>query len=408
MKLTLFEKKSKLKKECRVCHRKEFVSFLNLGSQPLANNLLKRENQKELMFPLHVVRCQSCGFLQLDTVVNPKLLFGDYLYYSSTSAVFRKHFEDFSKVMKKNGIVKRGSLVVDIGSNDGVLLKPFKERGCNVVGVEPCKEIARKAQVSGIPTVPAFFTEEVADYILATDGPADLITATNVFAHVDDVDEILRGVKKLLSTEGLFVIEFPDTEQMIKQGTFDLIYHEHLSYFTKYSIARLLKSRGFDVVSFEKVPVHGGSLRVYCTPHLGIYKAFKMNWLDERWPDADMFNLKVKMNKEKTIKVLHELRIKGAEILGFGAPAKMTVLTNYYDINTMLIAVVLEDAKEKQYHYSPGSHLYIVSQDFIDDINDFDYMFIFAWNFAEPIIKRFKKEGYKGKFIIPFPKVHIV
>lgn len=241
---------------CRVCRSGGHMKLaLDLGMTPLANSYLKAVelDRPEEFYPLKLNQCTNCGNIQLAHVVDPKVLFRNYLYVSSTSPVFVKHFEDFAK-----SFLPKKEFVVDIGSNDGILLKPFKELGSKVLGVEPARNID-----SVVPTIHDFWSKTQARIIRRRHGWADLITATNVFAHIDDLDDVVDGVKILLSPNGQFVVEVVDTEQMLKDGTFDMIYHEHLNYWTEATLRKFFELRDMEVTKVERVPVHGGSLRVY-------------------------------------------------------------------------------------------------------------------------------------------------
>ena len=260
----------KKNKNCRGCGSTRLKLWFGLGNQPLANNLVYRKNlkKKENKFPLTLYYCQKCTLVQLIDIVNPKLLFDDYLYYSSTSPVFVEHFKQMASDFKKAGMYKtklfgKSDLVIDIGSNDGIALKEFKKKGANVLGIEPAKEIAMKAMDDGILTIPEYFNSKLAKKIVDKFGEAKIVIFTNVFAHIDNSREMLKGVSILLKAGGTLVLEFPYLPIMLQEGTFDLIYHEHLSYFTRYSIEKLLEKNGFGVSKTEIVPVHGGSLRVF-------------------------------------------------------------------------------------------------------------------------------------------------
>lgn len=244
------------RKNCRVCFDNKKLKLLwDFGMTPLANSYLavNELDKPEYFFPLQVMQCGNCGNIQLSHVVEPKILFSNYLYESSTSPVFVKHFEDFARKMGKK------KFVIDIGGNDGILLRPFRKKGSRVLNIEP----ARNIKAENIPTIHRFFTLVLAKQLFKTHPPADLITATNVFAHVDDLDQIVEGVKILLAKGGLFVVEVADFDQMLKAGSFDLIYHEHLNYWSEDTIRKFFLYRGMEVVDVEHIPVHGGSLRVY-------------------------------------------------------------------------------------------------------------------------------------------------
>jgi hypothetical protein len=243
--------------DCRVCKSRHLTEVADFGMTPLANNYItdKELDLAETFYPLQVNACDDCGNIQLAHVVDPSLLFKEYLYVSSTSPVFVKHFEDFAKEYVKEFHPKD---IIDIGGNDGILLKPFEKLGCEVLNIDPAENIE-----SQIPTMRAFFSLEVARDALIWFGQADLITATNVFAHIDDLDDVVEGVKVLLAENGQFMVEVCNLDQMLESGTFDLIYHEHLNYWTEQTLKTFFELRGMKVVKVEHIPVHGGSLRVY-------------------------------------------------------------------------------------------------------------------------------------------------
>jgi SAM-dependent methyltransferase len=339
-------------KNCRGCKGGRLAKWVDLGNQPLANAFLQSDkNTAETCFPLTLVYCIDCELVQIGHVVDPKVLFKDYLYYSSTSSVFRDHFDRLAMVLFYNGEIKKDDLVVDIGSNDGVLLSPFKSRGAKVLGVEPVKEIAERATKSGIPTMNKYFSREVAGKILDDMGTAKLITMTNVFAHVDDLDEVLEGVKLLLADDGRFMIEVPYLPKMIESGTFDLIYHEHLSYFHLYPLQVLLERKGFSISSFQEVDVHGGSLRVFAKTKPGSSLGIKTDEGLIKKPAFHKFPRRIKEYKIGMKTYLEMLKVQGKSIVGYGAPAKMTVLTNYVDIDASIVSWIIDDSPEKQNKY---------------------------------------------------------
>lgn len=399
--------------ECRGCGGHEFADWLNLDKQPLANALVLSTDSpdREKRYPLEVVHCKDCELVQLKYIVDAEVMFTDYLYLSSTSAVFRQHFEDFAAECFTRDILDKDDLVVDIGSNDGILLKPFKAAGARVLGVEPALPIAAAANANGITTIADYFNVVVADEILRGNGPATLVTMTNVFAHVDYLEEILAGVKKILHPKwGKLIIEVPYLPTMIESGTFDLIYHEHLSYFTKNTIQRTLERYGFRVESIDMVAVHGGSMRV--TASVGAIRVTDVSYIEDRditesllfksFPDI------VDKNRAKTVTTLLKIMQDGGRIIGYGAPAKASTLLNYYRLDQFHIKFIIDDSPAKQGKMIPGARIPILPfPNSIDSIMA-DYIFIFAWNFKDSIIERLRKEGYRGKFIIPYPTMEII
>ncbi len=251
--------------KCRVCKSLDLEKVLNFGPTPLANAFLTKLqiDEPEYFFPLDVYFCNHCGFIQLGYVVAPEVLFGNYVYVSSTSKVFIDHFKKMADDVFSRFFLSNKSLVIDIGSNDGILLKPFKKLGAKVLGIEPAVNIAKLAEKEGIETIPEFFSIDLAKRIVKQEGQARVVTATNVFAHIDDLDEVINGIKVLLNKDGIFIMEAPYLVDFIKKRYFDLVYHEHLSYWSINSIITLFKRFNMDVFDVQKVPVHGGTIRVF-------------------------------------------------------------------------------------------------------------------------------------------------
>lgn len=397
-------------KYCRACFGQIFKEWVDLGEQPLANNLLSQPTEAESFYPLKYMVCVNCELVQSSYIISPEELFGNYLYHSSTSRLFRNHFKEFAREAFNRDMVGKGDLVVDIGSNDGVLLKPFAELGAMTIGVEPASAIAKQANMEGIMTINKYFTIEVAGQIrkIAEDKDAKLITMTNAFAHVDDLDGIIEGVKYLLHPQGRFMIEVAYLPDMLKYGTFDLLYHEHITAWHLQPLERYFSRHGMYIDEVLHLRVHGGSIRIYV----------KFGTASKNWGavDAGIFRLKAfrdfpgKMEKRKQAitALLSRIKKNGRRVIGFGAPAKMSVMTNYFDIGPETIDYIIEEAEAKYNLYSPGKHIKIVP--FSGDLHNcsHDYIFIFAWNFAADIIKRCQSAEFRGQFIVPFPKLKIV
>lgn len=401
--------------KCRACGGTSFKPWFDLGVQPIANNLvsssemglLETTEGGEKFFPLKLMVCLDCNLVQTAHVVSPDHLFKDYKYRSSVSDVFKEHFRTFAQEEFNNGHVKPLDLVVDIGSNDGILLQPFKELGARVVGVEPADEVAGVANELGIPTIAQYFTPDLANAIREEYGEAKLITATNVFAHIDDLDQILDGVKLLLAPNGQFVIEIAYLPRMLEQGTFDLIYHEHLCYWHLKPLQILLNRKGFVITNTWEIDVHGGSIRVYT--QVGDQQGEFKGSDDSQLVNQMMFGAfpeVIRENRKEIVDLLAKLKQEKKRIIGYGAPAKMSTMTNYFDLGPETFDYIIDEAKSKQGFYSPGKHIRIVPPVEFKD-TQIDYIFIFAWNFAESIIARCKAKGYNGKFIIPFPNVRV-
>lgn len=402
--------------DCRVCHKEKLEKVFCFGPTPLANAFLRygQIDKPEYFYPLDVYFCHNCTFLQLGHVVSPEILFGDYVYVSSTSPVFIKHFEDLADELIPRFGLSNKSLVIDIGSNDGILLKPFKNRGVRVLGIEPAEHIARKAMKDDIPTIPEFFSVKLASKIVKSEGKADLVTGTNVFAHIDDLDEVLKGVKILLDDDGVFITESPYLVDFIQKRYFDLVYHEHLSYWAIKPLIMLFDRFDMEIFDVQKVPVHGGSIRVFAKKKVGTHKKTKRvaSFLKQekrtRLHDIKTyieFAKLVQENKVKLITILGKLKSQGKKIAGYGAPAKGNTLLNFFSIGSETIDFIVDDSPWKQGLFSPGKHIPVVSPKTLYE-KRVDYLLILAWNFAESIIKN--HNGFGGKFIIPVPKPRII
>jgi len=405
-------------RHCRVCRESDLEKVLTLGSTPLANAFLTKLqlDEPEYFYPLDVYFCNNCGFIQLGHIVSPEILFRNYVYVSSTSKVFMDHFREMADNVFPRFLAEKKSLVIDIGSNDGILLKPFKNLGAKVLGIEPAVHVVKIAQKEGIETISEFFSVELAKRIVKRKGQADIVTATNVFAHIDNLDEVIEGLKILLNKDGIFIMEVPHLIDFIKKRYFDLIYHEHLSYWSVNSLIILFKRFNMIVFDVQKVPVHGGTIRVYIKKAEGKHKVEKS--VQEFLHQENVMKLKKKKtyldyanlvlnNKVNLLTLLAGLKTKGKTIAAYGAPAKGNTLLNYFSIGQDFLDFVVDDSPFKQGLYTPGKHIPVVSSKVLYEKKP-DYLLILAWNFAESIMKmheRFKTEG--GKFIIPVPKPRI-
>lgn len=407
------------KNTCRVCTGNVLKKVLTLGPTPLANAFLTEQqtNEGEKFYPLDVYFCISCGFLQLGHVVSPRILFKDYVYVSSTSKVFIKHFEEFAEKVYQRLHLNANSLVIDIGSNDGILLKPFKNLGIKVLGIEPAVEIAKIARSDGVDTVSEFFSVKLVHAIIKKYGKADVVTATNVFAHIDDLDKVIEGLKILLKDDGVFIVEVPYVIDFLQKRYFDLVYHEHLSYWSVNTLLTLFKRFNMTVFHVEKVSVHGGSIRVFVKNIKGrfpIDKSVEKFLVKEKRMKLKNIAVyldyaqKVYENKVKLLLLLKNIKAQGKKIAAYGAPAKGNTLLNFFSIGLETLDFVIDDSKFKQGLYTPGKHIPVVSSKLLYEKKP-DYVLILAWNFAEPIIqmhKSYQENG--GKFIIPVPKPKII
>ena len=403
--------------ECRLCNRRTVQQFLSLGSMPLANDFLNEDqlNLPEESYPIDICFCTTCGLVQLGYVVPPERLFRYYAYLTGASEPLKTHFAALADEICQHHHLSRGSFIVDIGSNDGTLLTAFKKRDMHVLGIEPAKNIAELATSNGIDTVNDFFGLEVAKALVAQYGTAEVITATNVLAHVDDLSDFLESVNCLLAEDGVFVIEVPYLADLIANLEFDTIYHEHLSYFTLSSLNKLLAQFNLNITHASRVNVHGGSLRIYVRKNIHrtsplVHELLKSE-SDLKLDSLDTyleFAGKVVELGKKIRSLLKSLKARGVNIVGYGAPAKGNVLLNYCRIGTDILDYIIDTTPFKQGRYAPGMHIPIVPvQRFYK--NPPDFAFLLAWNYADDILQ--KEIGYRqsgGKFIIPIPIPYIV
>ena len=393
------------KTECRVCGS-GFNHYLSLGLSPLANNLNDKRNEKNELYPLDLNFCKKCYNSQLSVVVPPKKMFNNYLYLSSTSKQFRDHFLNFAKKIKKELILNDKSVVVDIGSNDGIFLEPLKNLGIKAIGVEPAKNVAKIANSKGLFTLTKYFDDKTVIKIKNDFGKVDVVTAFNVFAHGDGLKEILENTQDLLKKDGEFIFEIQYLLRTIKDLTFDNIYHEHVNYWCLLSILKFFENSEMKVYKVEEVDTHGGSLRVYTTKnkkkriHESVnhyIKLEKKNKLDKIETYYN-FAKNVEKIKQKSLSNIKNILSDGKNIIGYGAPAKATTVLNYFGINDKYFKYVLDDSLIKQNKFIPETNIQIKSKDSLKT-DKYDYVLVLAWNFFDSIVKNNKQDFKKSKFI---------
>ncbi len=377
--------------DCRSCGNTNLKRVISLGYQPLANNLLGNKNEKCDFFPLEVNYCPNCHNCQLSVSIDPKLMFSNYLYTSSTSKVFRKHFENAAKKYVKDlKLNKKKSFIIDIGSNDGVALKPFKELGFKkILGIEPAKNLAKLANKNKIKTYNGFLERKNLKKIKKN---ADLILASNVFAHSDKLEEMSQCMLKLLGKNGTIIIEVQYLVNTLKDLTFDNIYHEHYNYWSLTSLINFFTK--FDVTIFksETIDTHGGSLRIYIKKgkKIKIDKSVKQMLKDEekfgikKFKTYKDFGEKIYKIRENVRNNIKKIKNKNSKIIGYGAPAKATTALNFFNISKD-IDFVVEDNKLKHNKFIPGVNISIKDKSKIKDKNN--TLLVLAWNFYKDIKK---------------------
>lgn len=429
---TFWEKRTK----CALCRSTALDEVMSLAPTPPANEFVKDPTIAQDRIPLTLLLCQACGHVQLREIVSPSRLFENYVYVSGTSASFVRHFKDYARECSGRFKPEEHDLIVDIGSNDGTLLRAWRHLGAeNTLGIEPARKIAETARSSGVDTICEFFTPELSRKIREERGPAKIITGNNVFAHTEDLLAFGEAVKILLGPQGVFVFEVSYLGNVIQDLLFDTIYHEHSSY---HALAPLIsffsKELGLHVFDAEKIPTHGGSLRVYVSPEYHPpYLSVACVLAEERKLGLDKKetyrNFKERISQKGLALRSHikKIREEGHRIAGYGAPAKLTTLVYEMGINPFDIEFIVDDSPWKQGLYTPGYHVPVLPVSALYDsetevtyktfnstydkfkenkIKKCDYTIIFAWNFADVIIKTHReyiKQG--GTFISPFSHI---
>lgn len=388
--------------------------IIDLGETPLANNFTNQPENQDI-FPLKLIQCKDCNHVQLNYIVNRKTLFTNYLYVSGTSKVNVQHFKDYAlKVIDKFSLTDK-DIVCDIASNDGCFLQNFKDKNIKVIGVDPAQNIAEQANNNGILTIANFFGSKLAYEIKKTHGKMKVITCNNMLAHNMGIKEIIKGVKILLDKDGSFIFENSYLLDIVDHNLMDLVYHEHIHHFHITPLVKLFDNLGMDIYEVERLPNHGGSIRVYaCLKkskqiHESVFQCIELEkTINEKLIklQSNISELKLELNK-----LLYNINIGNKTIAIYGFPAKATTLMYGLNIDHSLINFIVDDAKLKQGKFIPSIDIQrsikVEHPDVINERNP-DYILILAWNFADSIIEKCKANGYKGNFIVPLPELRVV
>lgn len=403
---------------CRLCGASDLEVALSLAPTPIGDAYVPRQRLGEVQecFPLDVYLCRRCGHSQLLDVIDPTVLYADYIYVTSSSLGLVEHFESYANHVLARVNPPMGALVVDIGSNDGTLLRFFQQRGMHVLGVDPAREIAIRVGQSGIETLPDFFTADLGRKIRRERGPAAVVTANNVLANCDDLDDMIDGIHALLAPDGVFVFEVFYLVDLMQNVVFDFIYHEHLDYHTVKPLAAFFQRHGMELVDIERVSTKGGSLRGIVqvaggprsvSASIGTLLALEKDLAIHSVETFRAFSVQINGVRDRLLRLLRDLKEQGKMIAGYGASCSVTTLMYHFQLFDLLDFVV-DDNPAKQGLSTPGCHIPVFSPQLLYERRP-DYVVILAWRYFEPIIRQhreFLAQG--GHFIVPLPQVEVV
>ena len=401
---------------CRACGAAPLEPVLALGQTPLANSLLPPAGGTAPTYPLDLARCAQCSLVQLGQIVAPDVLFSDYVYFSSNSDTMLRHAEAMVEALSRQENLDARSLAVEVASNDGYLLQYFQRRGVPVLGIEPAANIARYAQQEkGIPTVAEFFGRQTAQQLAADGRCADVLIGNNVLAHVPDLNDFIAGVATLLKPSGRGVFEVPYVHDMLEQVEFDTIYHEHQCYFSLTALQHAFGRHALEVVDVERVPIHGGSLRVSVAPRgqrraqarVGALLAEEAGWGVLAAAPYAAFAQAVADLRRDLRALLARLKADGAHIAAYGAAAKGVTLTSYCGIGARELDFVVDRSPHKQGRRFPVDGLAILAPEALVERRP-EYALLLTWNFADEILRQQAEYiAAGGTFIVPVPTPHI-
>ncbi len=403
---------------CIVCEKRTVKQFLDLGRTALANKFLNREElaTAEPTYPLQVGFCHTCGHVQLTEAVPPQAMFEDYLYISSASDTLKAHLYDLSDVVVHRYGLAANDLVIDIGCNDGTLLKGFRRHSVRVLGVDPAQNLAKLTRDDAIDRYVGFFTATAAQEIVHKWGKATAVTATNTFPHIPQLQDFIDGVKTVLAPSGVFVIEAHYLVDLLEQGAFDTIYHEHVSYWAVGPMVYLFNKAGMEVVHVERLPLHHGQIRIFAQrkgeghvrSSVEELLAMERSLQIQKFATYQRFAETTRKIKSDLHAMIGALRNAGKKLAAYGAPAKGNTLLSFLEVGPEALLYIADRSPLKQGRYTPGSHIPVVSPGRLLTDQP-DYTLLLAWNFVDEILEQqaeYRRRG--GRFIVPVPRVRVI
>ena len=397
---------------CRGCFSKKIFCFLDFGRVPLAGGFLSPEEiKKEKKFPLKIYYCKNCGLVQILDVVNPKILFNKYFYQSSVIRSLAGHFKEYSIFLKNRYLSKKNSKLLEFGCNDGVLLQYLRD--IDAYGVEPSKNISQLAKGRGFKIFQTYFNRKTAQKIKAQIGEVDVVSGSNVFAHIDDIHEVMKAAKILMKPEGVFIIEVHYLKDLIDKFQYDTIYHEHLCYYSVKALKKIMSLEDLKIIDIRHLAMHGGAIRVVIAKKdSGLKESQSVNRFVRNEAEINLKKLKslktaYQKHRKGLVLLLRDLKNKKKQIAGYGAAGRGAMLLNFCGIGPKTVDYIVDVSPLRQGKLMPGTHIPIYGVE-IARKNPPDYFLILAWNYASSIIKQEKKISQAGtKFIIPLPKISI-
>jgi C-methyltransferase C-terminal domain/Putative zinc binding domain/Methyltransferase domain len=399
------------KVKCQICGTVT-IPGVNLGNQPIGDLVLSRSqlNRPETFYPLKLQHCPECGLTQLSYIVNPQIVYKNFPFVSGTTQTATKHLQTLPAQLVKLQNLNAASFAVDIGSNDGTLLKGYIPYGIKFLGIDPSGDPVRIANEQGIETLHAFFNEETAEYVRKKCGTADAISACGVFGHIADLESLMRGVKILLAKSGVFATDSQYWLDTLQRLHYDNMFHQHLRYYSMKPLIYLHQQYGMDVFDVERSEVYGGSIRVF-TCNTGEYpiseRVKKLVALEEKDNLYDeetnkSFSQKVEERRRKLFESVYRLVSEGKKVIGIGAPAKASTICNYCRLGPDLIEYVTEVNPFRIGKYLPGVRIPIVDEEFMfEDPQPADAGILFAWNYYDEIVPKLRKRGFMGEILLP-------
>ncbi len=407
---------SVLVERCQSCGARELEPIIFIGYLPPVNALPRIGSRpgEQLSYPAEVLRCPRCELVQLGLIVDPQILFPpEYPYTSGTTRLLRGNFAELAREVSSILTPPRGSLVVDIGSNDGTLLRNFQELEHRVRGIEPTDQ-GRRAEAAGIPTTIAFFGPDVARATVAEEGHARIVTAANVFAHIEDVHSVIRGILELLEPDGVFISESHYWLTLVESLQYDTIYHEHLRYYSLTALQNLLAPHGLEVFHAKRIPTHGGSIRVYAARigrqrvRSSVAEILALEQLGLGPERLRAFREGVMRSKLGLLALLDPLRARGERVYAIGAAARASTLVAHVGLDEAIVSCVLEvPGSRKIGRYMPGTRIPVLDEAQLYRDQP-EWALLFSWHLADELIPKFRGNGYRGGFIIPLPEPRVV